>query len=406
MIKMFEGIFRNRRNVFSWLKFGGETISEGRLRGNDTAAAIVDKISKQVSMMLPTLIKQSEGNYEILNNGLSRLLTNRPCPECSTATFLYKLCSDMLFSGNALAVIVYNRDFTAIERIQPVRASVIEIFESGTDGRLFVRFTWEYDGKTYTVPYSQVIHIPNRISAKRFLGQSPDGELGKTLGIIETLYNAINSIAKNSAMIRGFLKSAINMKREDKRKDANEFNDAFLEAGNSGGVAVIDSRYEFKELNQRGAVMPNDALSNMRKNIYTYFGVSESVVLGTASESEMINFYESIIQPIALQFSMEFTEKVLSSWQRRQGQRIEFKANRLSYASLKTRLEASTQLFDRGIITVNENRALLGYDPVEGGDVRQVSLNYVQANKQNQYQLGEGGEDDEGQSDEDAGSEE
>lgn len=403
---MFGGIFRSRKETWSWLKFGGETISEGRLRGNDTAAAIVDKISKQVSMMTPTLIKQSEGAYEVLNNGLSRLLTNRPCPECSTATFLYKLCSDMLFGGNALAVIIYNKDYTAIERIQPVRARVIEIFEGGADGRLFVRFTWEYDGKTYTVPYSQVIHLPNRISDKRFLGQSPDKELGKTLGIIETLYNAINSIAKNSAMIRGILKSIVTMKKTDREKDAKEFNETFLEAGNSGGVAVIDGRYDFKEINQRGAVMPNDALSNIRKNIYTYFGVSENVVLGTASETEMTNFYESVIQPIALQFSMEFTEKVLSSWQRRQGQRIEFKANRLSYADLKTRLAASNQLFDRGIISVNENRALLGYDPVEGGDVRQVSLNYVQADKQNQYQLGEGGEEGEEQSDKDVGSEE
>ncbi len=48
-------------------------------------------------------------------------------------------------------------------------------------------------------------------------------------------------------------------------------------------------------------------------------------------------------------------------------------------------------MFDRGAITINEYRELLYYEPIEDGDVRMVSLNYVKAGDQSQYQVGSDG---------------
>ncbi len=39
-------------------------------------------------------------------------------------------------------------------------------------------------------------------------------------------------------------------------------------------------------------------------------------------------------------------------------------------------------------MSLNESRALLGLEPVENGDRRLQSLNYVDANKANEYQVG------------------
>ena len=58
-------------------------------------------------------------------------------------------------------------------------------------------------------------------------------------------------------------------------------------------------------------------------------------------------------------------------------------------------------LFDRGIITINEFRELMYYEPIEEGDVRMVSLNYVKADDQSIYQIGSGAT--EGQQEGDAG---
>lgn len=48
-------------------------------------------------------------------------------------------------------------------------------------------------------------------------------------------------------------------------------------------------------------------------------------------------------------------------------------------------------MFDRGAMTINEYRALMYYGPVDDGDVRMVSLNYVKAGDQSLYQVGQGG---------------
>lgn len=45
-------------------------------------------------------------------------------------------------------------------------------------------------------------------------------------------------------------------------------------------------------------------------------------------------------------------------------------------------------MYDRGIITINELRELMYYEPIEGGDVRMISLNYVNTDDQSLYQVG------------------
>ena len=44
---------------------------------------------------------------------------------------------------------------------------------------------------------------------------------------------------------------------------------------------------------------------------------------------------------------------------------------------------------ETGDLTTNERRELMGYPPVEGGDERQISLNYVSNKNQSNYQTGE-----------------
>ena len=45
-------------------------------------------------------------------------------------------------------------------------------------------------------------------------------------------------------------------------------------------------------------------------------------------------------------------------------------------------------MFDRGAITINQYLELMYYPPIEGGDVRMVSLNYVKVDDQSLYQTG------------------
>lgn len=367
----------------------------GTLRDNDIVGAIADAIGKNVGKLKPQVTRKDEKGLTIKNDTLARLLSLRPCPELSTYDFLYRVAADLVYTSNFFAVIFYNDDFTKVTSVQPITTSNYRIFEDDSHNILF-RFRWEYDGNTYTVPYQNVIHIKARYNKKRFMGTSPDIELKRSLDLIETSGETIKNIVNRSNSLMGYLKYN-NIADDDELKEkAKEFQDAYMNAENAGGLAAIDNTMEFKEINQRTPGIPINQITFLRDNIYRYYGVNEKILTSTLTDQEWISFYENVIEPIAIQLSYEFTFKLLTQREIGYGNRIDFVANLLQYATLQTRDTVGGNMFDRGALTVNEYRELMYYGPVEGGDVRMVSLNYVKAGDQSLYQVGQDGNGDTG----------
>ena len=56
--------------------------------------------------------------------------------------------------------------------------------------------------------------------------------------------------------------------------------------------------------------------------------------------------------------------------------------------SIQTRVQVLSATKETGELTTNERRELLGFAPVEDGDQRQISLNYVKNTDQTTYQMG------------------
>ena len=80
---------------------------------------------------------------------------------------------------------------------------------------------------------------------------------------------------------------------------------------------------------------------------------------------------------------------LLTENQLQRGEEIIFFSERLQYASWNTKVAAIEKLMGLGIMSLNESRGLLGLEPIEGGDKRLQSLNYVDADKANKYQVGD-----------------
>ena len=73
---------------------------------------------------------------------------------------------------------------------------------------------------------------------------------------------------------------------------------------------------------------------------------------------------------------MLFTTKELAF-----GNSVMFSANRLQYASNTTKLNVSTQLFDRGLITMNQVMDIWNMNHVEGGE-RKIRGEYVELDQE------------------------
>ena len=129
-----------------------------------------------------------------------------------------------------------------------------------------------------------------------------------------------------------------------------------MSAENEGGIAGLDNSMDFHEINQKPPGIPITQVSFFRENIYRYYGVNEKILNSSYTETEWNSFYEAVIEPIAIQLSLEFTYKLFTEGERSFGNKVVFTTDRLQYATLQTRNAVAKDLFDRGIITINEYR--------------------------------------------------
>ena len=62
-----------------------------------------------------------------------------------------------------------------------------------------------------------------------------------------------------------------------------------------------------------------------------------------------------------------------------QGNMVTATANRLQYLSNNEKLNVSSQMLDRGIMSINDVREIWNLPPVEGGDTRIIRGEYYNA---------------------------
>ena len=136
----------------------GDYQANGNLQDSDIVGAIANVIASNVGKLQPQIVRRTDDGLNVRNDSLSRLLSLRWSPDMDAYSALYRMASDLVYHSNAYAVIFYTPDFTRVQSIVPVTVSNVRIWETDS-GITLIRFRWEYDGKDYTLPYNNVIHI-------------------------------------------------------------------------------------------------------------------------------------------------------------------------------------------------------------------------------------------------------
>lgn len=179
------------------------------------------------------------------------------------------------------------------------------------------------------------------------------------------------------------------------KAEKEQFVKDYFSLSNSGGIAATDQRFEFVPTAQTAYNVPHEAVEAVNKEICAYLGLSPKIVSAEYTEDEFAAFYESLIEPLAILMSLEFSRKC--------GEQITFTAERLEFSSAATRISLLRELLPFGVISINEARKLLALPEVPDGDRRLQSLNYVTADKADAYQLEESEENSHEEPDTDTG---
>ena len=229
----------------------------------------------------------------------------------------------------------------------PINSVMAEFLEDDSK-TIYVKFYFG-DGGSVTLPYSEVIHLRRHYYSNDLLGE-PNTPINNTLSAIHTTNEGLAQAVKTSAHLRGILKYQGVLKESDIKANRDRFVSEYMTMQNAGGIAALDAKAEYKELTTQPLMVNAAQMKELRDAVYRYFGVNEKIISGDYNEDQWNAFYESTIEPIAVQLSLEFTSKLFTSRERGHGNEIVFEANRLQYASVKTKLDLR-EMVDRGAMT-------------------------------------------------------
>ena len=188
---------------------------------------------------------------------------------------------------------------------------------------------------------------------------------------------------KSAATYRFMAKVGNFSKVEDLRKERQRFTEEnFSKDAGAGGILLFPNTYnEIKQVDVKPWVVDADQMKVIQDNVYEYFGVNEDVLQNMAYGDKWSAFYEGAIEPFAVQFSDVVTKMLFTLREQTQGNRVMATANRLQYLSNTEKLNVSSQMLDRGIMSINDVREIWNLPPVEGGDVRIIRGEYWNADE-------------------------
>lgn len=346
---------------------------------NDIAIAAIDAIARNVSKLKGSHCV----DHKPVDNRLTRLLQVRPNEVMSASDFLYKVAANYYLTNNAF--IFVDRDGTGTPQAFMPVTYVSAQFLKDDSSNLYVSFVLK-DGEKRLLPYCDLIHMRRHYASKALIGDDNQTIL-PALELAQVQNKGLMHSIETSANIRGVLNYNGLLNDNTVIEQKKRFKESFLTAENDGGVIVLDQKTTFHPIEMHPVVLDANQTKEIKNKIFNYYGITESIVTSSYTEDEYAAFYESVIEPFALQMSLEMTAKVFTDREIAFGNSILYEAGRLQFSSNKTKVELIKELLPTGLLTINQCLEILNLPSIDDGDRRIQSLNYIDQAVSTQYQL-------------------
>ena len=363
---------------------------------------IVDEMKK----LNPAHIRYNGNDPVPVNDDIQTVLNN-PNPLMTTSEFLEKILWLLLLNYNAFVLPTYYiwEDEKGIQKrkysgLYPLKPTQVDFIEDGS-GRMYVKMRFENNFET-TVPYDDLIHIKYNYSVNEYMGGDASGQpdhtaLLKTLELNDTLLKGIAKAMNSSYAVNGVVK--YNTMLDDGKIEA-ALKELERKLNNSeSGFLPLDLKAEYTPLQHEIKLVDEETLKFIDEKILRNWGVPLSILTGDYTKSQYEAFYQKTLEPLIISISQAFTKKLFTDRERSFGNRIELYPKDLIFMTVEQTLEMVNLLSNTGSIYENEKRVAFGLRPLpELEGKRYMSLNWVDMDIANQYQVGKNKE--EGEADE------
>ena len=374
---------------------------------SDVVQQAINCIVQEMKKLQPSHIKQNGMDVTPVNGNIQSVLDN-PNPLMTTSEFIEKIVWQLYFNYNSFIIPTYyvneftdgttKRVYTGLYPIQPSQVDFVQ----DESNRLYVHFKFANRYET-TVAYSDIIHIRYKYSVNEYMGGNasgqPDNEaLLKTLQLNNDLLNGVAKAMKASYAVNGVVKYHTMM--DDGKMEANLKELEKHLQNNESGFLPMDLKGEFIPLEHKSELVDDATLKFIDEKILRHFGVPLAILTGDYTKEQYEAFYQKTLEPLIIAMSQAFTKGLFTERERAFNNKIKFYPKELVFMSVDQTLEMIRLLGDSGALYENEKRVALGLKPLkELEGVRLQSLNYVNVDIAEKYQVGNNANDKGGSND-------
>lgn len=310
---------------------------------------------------------------------LERVLQFKPNYFMDTTKFIKRLATILAVEHTAFIVPIEDK-YGNLCGYYPLRAQRCEVVEVA--GRVYLRYLFA-NGEHGAIEFEKVGIMTDFEYSDDLFGE-PNDTLKPTMQLIHTQNEGIVNAVKNSANIRFLAKVANMLKPEDIKKERERFTEENLSADNKSGMIIYDNKFsELKQIESKPYTPNALQMQQIQDSVCTHFGTNMDILQNKFDEETWNAYYEGKIEPFAIQLSLVMSNMTFTQRELAHGNAITFSANRLQYASNATKLQVSTQLFDRALLNRNGVMDIWNMAHVEDGDKYYIRKEYTEVSELN-----------------------
>ena len=407
MPRWFDRLFRRQPAQVKWApSLDGFAPIYGQYGSNIYYSDVVQQALKcivdEMKKLNPTHVRYVENDPVPITSSSVQAVLDQPNALMTTSDFLEKVTWLLLMNYNVFIIptyYVWQDENTGVERrryeaLYPIQPTEVDFIEDAA-GRLYVRFRFG-NGETTTLAYDDVIHIRYNYAVSEYMGGDKSGQpdhsaLLQTLDLNAQLLQGVAKAMKASYAVNGIVK--YNTLMDDGRTEAALAELERKLKNNESGFLPLDLKTEFTPLEHKSEVVDDATLKFIDTKILRHWGVPLAILTGDYSKEQYAAFYQKTLEPLIIAISQALTKKLFTDRERSFGNRVELYPKELVFMTVEQTLELVTLLSNTGAMYENEKRVAFGLKPLpELEGKRYMSLNWIDAENADQYQVGKTGD--------------
>lgn len=329
----------------------------------------------------PRHIRTTNGVQSVVTDSSIARVLKRPNAYMTTADFLEKITILLELTKNVFIYPTWyktkggERYYTGLYPLKPSEAQYL----TDESGVLYIKLRFA-NGYDVTLPADSVIHWRKDYGVNDYFGGGAFGgnDNAGLLSMLERYDQLTQSIAKAievSCNVNAVVKYNAYTDTDALKAQREKFVDALR--ANESGILFMDLSSDITKLPRDVKLVDAETLKFFHDTILRANGTSLAILNGDYTKAQKEAYYEHALEADIKGLGQAMSRVIFSDREAGFGNEIVLYPNDIAFMSMENKLTALQLGLPAGIFTKNEARALLGYAPIEGGDVMPRGYNEV-----------------------------